>query len=559
MQQSDMDIKTKTTSDSKLLDTKDSTVNTVVDKTCNKMDDSPPPKKMKVNIDDPNTEFDDQRLVNTDLDKRQRDNVLRWIIACHIQLTSRITRTIDYKNEIFRNVNLSQRMTRILSTLHSCLCQEELGSGSLRTTMKDKSYSLYVAGESKGSMKHTDCLKIVKNLANSFDLSYTKPKMEDTNHWFGTAALLLSFINMFKFRLNELRVGHSSFRIQKTATVNKTISVSQYGLYVIHHVLLEGITIPPKEKNVMAQYLGPLTSLICLSRSKKDLIYSQNWRSAVKKALAFIPEIDSIIEVCCEKPATEVRVLFRILGDIILMTTSSEPHFASFPACMMYLLLEESEILHYLGNSTIFTKPTDIAWFNFSGNGAAQLYKMAEAVDWKSSIQATATSFLPEIIFHSIWGTYATDFGLLEFMTDHKCWSNRYKMNDAFNRMGSHPVQTVKLIKLEKFAELCSAKQTEMLSLSSSPIVKEPTFSGKIFTDELLDCCSTKSVKSGVIKNIEKLCNLLMQVKEGLITELRENRMQKRGTTNWHTMVGSTKTAYGEEISDVPCTNGLLF
>jgi len=48
---------------------------------------------------------------------------------------------------------------------------------------------------------------------------------------------------------------------------------------------------------------------------------------------------------------------------------------------------------------------------------AAYLYKEACKVEWKCPISHMGVGFLQEIMFHSIWGTFGTDFGLLEHIT----------------------------------------------------------------------------------------------------------------------------------------------
>jgi len=107
-------------------------------------------------------------------------------------------------------------------------------------------------------MGHLDVLKVVKHIATLFGLNYLRPGREESNHWYGTAAPLFSFILIFKTRLNEFRVGHSVFTVSKDFQTNMIISVSQYGLNNVHHPLLEGITVAPERKSGIAQSLGPL-------------------------------------------------------------------------------------------------------------------------------------------------------------------------------------------------------------------------------------------------------------------------------------------------------------
>lgn len=312
----------------------------------------PVPKRIRVDADDSTKEVAEQRRGKIELDKTQRDNIIRWILACHIHITAKITKAPDINNEMFKNVHISEQVTSIFVTIHTCLRQESLSSGDLRRTMEDKSYSIQTGGIVAGTMTHLEGIEIVKAIATDFGLIYTNPAKKDSNHWYGTAAPIISFLNMFKVRLVELNVGHGTFTTQKDANSTRVTSTSYYGFYSVHHPLLEGISIPPEKKSGMAQLLGPLTSLICLARSDNDQRYSNRWRAAVKRDFSFIPEIDSIIEVCCGKPDQEVKGLYTLLADIILITTSLEAKRASFPACMMYMLLECAEKQHYVKNKT---------------------------------------------------------------------------------------------------------------------------------------------------------------------------------------------------------------
>lgn len=412
--------------------------------------------------------------------------------------------------------------------------------------MEDKSYNIQSGGNMIGEMTHPTGLEIVKDIAHNFGLTYRKPNKDETNHWYGTAAPIISFLNMFKVRLNELRVGHGTFTIQKDAKSTRVTSSSYYGFYSVHHPLLEGITIPPEKKSRMAQSLRPLTSLICLARSDNDQKYSRRWRAAVKRVLSFLPEIDSVIEACCGKPAGEVKGLYTLIGDIVLITTSREAKRAYFPACMMYLLvlLSKPEQQHYIANRTLFTEPTDISWFNFSG---------------VCPIREDGANFLPKIIFHSIWETYGTDFGILEYMTGYRNWSTRNKIGDSFKKMGSSETRSVRLLSMNKYSKMSSANQTGLLALSSNPIVGKSAFSGKykqVFIDYL---DSSKTTTAGVTKNIETLRNLMMQTRESLKDHIANNRTQDRGTTKWHSMDDCTKTTYGKELDDIPSVRGMLF
>lgn len=523
----------------------------------------PERKVIRVDANHPEQEVADTRRGRIELDKAQRDNVLRYILACHIQITAEFCNANIDDEAIWTNVHLSQQVTSIFTTVHNCLRQQSLSSGHLRTTMLGKDHNLMCEGKVAGTKSHLHLCNVLENMSKSFGLEYTKPLASDKNHWYGTASPIICFINMFKVRLNELRVGHGTMTTKRKDDTTYTVSLSQYGLHNVHHPLLEGITVPPERKSGMAQSLGPMTSLVCLSRCDNDPRYSARWIAAVEKDLSFLPEIDSVVNSCVGKRAEEVGGLFNIIADIVLVTTSREAKRSSFPACMLYLLMSREERMHYIMNKTICTQPTDISHFNFSGVGSCWLYKQVEKQNWACPINEGYEEFIPEIIFHSIWGTYGTDFGILEFMTDNKKWHNRSEMGDCFKGFGTSTPVLSHLISLERFSKMSSANQTGLLSMSSNPMIGKSSFSGRhrqIFTDEFLEYFeSSKSVTTSTTMNIESLKNLMLQVKENLLVEMKANKTQARGTTSWYFTDGMDKEKYGQECKEIPTTKNKLF
>lgn len=198
-----------------------------------------------------------------------------------------------------------------------------------------------------------------------------------------------------------MRIGHSSMIAKKADGKASYVSVSQYGFYPLHHINLEGISLPPEKKSGMAQSLGPLTCLISLAKGDAESKYTKRWKSAVQRTLSFLPEIDSIVQVCAGKKASEVKSVFNIIADILLMATSRESKRASFPAYMLLKLLSANEIKHYLANNIKYEGGEDISYFNFSGNGAFYLYHSVKEVEWLYPINDTKKNCLSQVIFHA--------------------------------------------------------------------------------------------------------------------------------------------------------------
>lgn len=163
-----------------------------------------------------------------------------------------------------------------------------------------------------------------------------------------------------------------------------------------------------------------------------------------------------------------------------------------------------------------------------------------------------------QIVFHGIWGTFSEDFGILSWMTGKNDWAIRNQLDNAFSKMGVARPKKFKQIPIRKYAQLTSANQTGLLSITSLSV-----FSGyttHLFTDKFYEYMETTHVtSSSVRKNMETLLNIMQNTKSSLYLQLKENKAQKRGTNACHCIESSTPTEYGEEIKETPTTIGRFF
>ncbi|CAB0013726.1 unnamed protein product, partial [Nesidiocoris tenuis] len=95
-------------------------------------------------------------------------------------------------------------ISSIISNAHTALRQEAnpAGRGQIGEKLKD-----ILGADGKTIKLKVDTLKAtIKALAATYDLHSTyNPNNRD--HWWGMAAPFLSFVNLFKHRLNEVRNG----------------------------------------------------------------------------------------------------------------------------------------------------------------------------------------------------------------------------------------------------------------------------------------------------------------------------------------------------------------
>jgi len=380
---------------------------------------APPNKKQKlVNADDTDMEVDNNQQVRTEMNKAKRDSIFRMLLAMHL----RVSRLLYATDTPFDNISFSMQVTSIVITVHNNLRQDAIDSGTLKATLADIKHQAYVGSSKSLIVEHKVLKEVFKKIAVAHGHPYDKPDPSDKEHWYGTAAPLLCFMNLFKVRLTELRIGHSKMTAKKAGGIQSVVPMLQYGLCGAHQILLEGITVAPERKAGMAQSLGPMTCWISLCRSSVDSKYAKKWKNAVKRDCPFLP--DSLMDAVCGKQTGEVNQILPLIGDILLMTTSREAKRASFPACMLYSTLSNEESGVYTMSEEAHTTVEDLSWFDYSGKGAFFQYKQCEARKWKMSIDAESSSILPEVVYHSIFGTYSEDFGILSFMTNKEAMVN---------------------------------------------------------------------------------------------------------------------------------------
>lgn len=85
-----------------------------------------------------------------------------------------------------------------------------------------------------------------KKVFKWFGLVMAEPKKEEKGHWWDTMMLYLSYCVAWKYRLNEIRVGHSKFQVAKGEDGPKDALLSDFGITSKYHIFAEGITIPPE-------------------------------------------------------------------------------------------------------------------------------------------------------------------------------------------------------------------------------------------------------------------------------------------------------------------------
>lgn len=218
----------------------------------------------------------------------------------------------------------------------------------------------------------------------------------------------------------------------------------------------------------MSMSLGALTTVLCMLRTKGK--YRNKWENAVKKTLSHIPAISDFISLTETNSAAEyVKPALALLGDILLVTTSRQSQRGCIPLIMLYNLYEKESA----ENRAIFLDNLDL-----SGKGFFYCYKQLQSSSQKVNIEMDGTEEqAAQIVFHTIFGTYKEDLGVLRAITNIGNWGTRQELGKAFAK-SKEAVRTFSLPQLKYYSKLCSANQSEFHTSNVGQVSSVPCFSG---------------------------------------------------------------------------------
>uniref|UniRef100_A0AAT9JH54 Nucleocapsid protein n=1 Tax=Blattella germanica orthomyxovirus 1 TaxID=3133491 RepID=A0AAT9JH54_9ORTO len=473
----------------------------------------------------------DPKKPKIDLDSKKKVSVLKFIIRSATRLWRAIPNLPD---ESFQCLNISIQVANLLFTCYSIKRQESNQLvGNMAKKTDTKSFTVTYKAKEYHLEKET-ALGMVSEAAEKEGLVFKAFKETDTDNWYGVAGPYLNFFCAFGLRMQELRIGHDKMPIGKKAGVTSKIQVHKYGLYGSHHILLEGCTYPPEKRSSMAQSIGPMTALLCYIRS--DGKYAAKWKRACKRAMSHVPFIDEILEVVKGKKATELIPLISTLADIICITTSRQAQRMAFPIlqfCEASCSRAKPEKNEYTFNEAV------LEHVNFSGEGGFAMYKaISEGCRELTLMGNMSEQKAAQIVYHSIFGTFKEDLGVLANITNCATWYTREEMGKCFQQASSTGnVVKVKLIKQVYYSKLASANQTGLLAASYNQTTSAPVFSGSrihAYDEEFFESIARRSGATTSGRTLDSLIQALKTVYKDLETEVRKRGMKlEMGTVAW--------------------------
>lgn len=267
-----------------------------------------------------------------------------------------------------------------------------------------------------------------------------KIKSANIRLYFLVATPIVEILTVFKGMFDEVRTGVTKFKVREdvarragtkrdkdgrpmppSKTVDKTHNIGMYGLNNQHIPLLQGITLPPERRTGILR--RPLTQATLLVMENK---YHSKLTNALKYSTQMLPMHSEIAQ--CFKEATSPGMtsgVMKELGDILLLTTSRATQKIFMPLIFAYHLWR--------------IKAQGQQW-SFSGSAMMKLYNAAVSSGVRFTMRSGADGPLTaEAVFHSMYGTYLDDLGVLASITNKARWHQRKELNGVFIDRSKQP------------------------------------------------------------------------------------------------------------------------
>lgn len=439
------------------------------------------------------------------------------------------------------NLNVSNALTSIIFTTHNILRQRQNSNAPSNMQTKSSSTDFPVCFKWKTyTLNRESAEKAWKKILNGNGLRYDVDKDSD-NNWIGTIGPYLNMLGCWGLRLQELRVGHTKMPVARDGDKVNVIPIEKYGLSPAHAVHLEGITYPPERRASMSMSLGALTTVLCMLRTKGK--YRNKWENAVKKTLSHIPAINDFIALTETNSSAEyVKPAMALLGDILLVTTSRQSQRGCLPLCMISYVYKTLSA----GDKTIFLDNLDL-----SGKGLFYTYRTIQTCGQKFNIEMDGTEEeAAQIVFHTIFGTYKEDLGVLKAITSVGNWLTRQQLGKAFSK-SKETIRSFNLPTLRFYSKLCPANQSEFHTSNVGQVSSVPCFSGSrkvtfgedFYTHMRRDKSHTQSAKT-----MTNIIHIWSNYVTEIITKVQKNGTNSYGTKAWYAMASLKIGKDGEEV-----------
>lgn len=327
--------------------------------------------------------------------------------------------------EIGMNITVMNRIAGILFIIHTKLKLLARGH-AVREDRNATSESKVTYKEASISIPEIILTKEWNDLVEERGFTY---KQDD--NWIDIADPLIAVMVAFSLRYKELRIGQSKLIRGRHIVTKQEIEEPVRRFYVdgeLHAGLLEGVTYVPWARKSIAQIIGigPITALILLFKTNNNL-QSRIWESQVRKTFAHFPIINEVIRAIKRKSTLSCR-LINLMANLALITRLEASDRAFIPAAAVLKFFKQEEAIETEGSDAI---PSILETFDFSDRGLFRFYREFQKHQWELSGDFTEEE-ASQIVYHSMFGTFTEDFGVLSQTTNCSKWKKRSEYGSHF-------------------------------------------------------------------------------------------------------------------------------
>nr|XP_033322045.1 uncharacterized protein LOC117218080 [Megalopta genalis] len=454
--------------------------------------------------------------------------VMRFVAFSHKKILLHYFPIPDYMD-----ISVGDQVHDILFTSYTLLrLHNDLPGATSAARVSDRDFKIIVGGDEHTRQKH-EVLNIVNEEAVAAGIPFAKYDQREPSNWYGIANTLLSFLGGHALRREELRLGHSYMPVKMKGNRKGYITLSRYGICDIHHTLCEGVSYPPEKRAPMSKLMGPLAVLLCYMRANR--ISSPKWTNVVKRTFVDYPHLDDVMQIIKGDKLSEKREIFKLIANVALMVgTNSSCGMFPPPAAFSYIFTNRS---HKVGTSTYDTEDL-LKTFDFTYHGAFAFYKIFMSKRWKIRLNGATDTIAKQVCYHSMFGTYKEDLGILSQITNLADWCTRQEMKGVLRKVNTEgDLIEFEPVKVVFYSELAQEYQTNLLRSISSSVSER--IINDIFFNQLTS--NQNRVLSSYRDLVDRLKTRIML----------NNKCLEMGTSKWRRMEDITPTSEGEEVSDM--------
>lgn len=459
----------------------------------------------------------------------------------------RYIQQIHLKNSSWNNIMIAQEAASIFRSVHEKLRKSNgiISEEGIPGSALAKECTTSVLGVETKYNGAIIAIELKKIALKHFAFDYTIDRKSNPNNWFSTMSPVVTFMSTFKNRIEELRLGTTTFVSGKRQADKAPIkgSLKMLGFEDHHAPLFEGISYPPEIRGTMLKSLGPGTQLVCLMKNT-DATYVPKYTKVLNETFKMLPNIEAVWRVMVLKPNAEItRAILRVLLDIALIATARNHHRGTPPVSMLYSLLTTEQYAEFIvtdgftnTENKIILESANIESFDFSSIGLFTF--MASLKNEKYLFPEMDLETARQIVYHASYGTHFEDLSILAQLTTNATWMSRQQMGNVFQKLGSKTtVVEITPIVNTKASKFRSALLTDILPKSQIQMISTPVFAGrrkveilKIFIETMEKDSTANVAKTDDANEIYKS---LRRIKHCVLSTIRETGIILQGTVSW--------------------------